>query len=265
MYHTGLFIQGVSPIHRLDPRAKLAAAIALSIMILSVKPPLVVLIGLSLIGVIMVSRIRFQVIGQAVKPLLFFAGLIFFTHAFFSEGEALAVINLPYLNISVSRSGMAEGGLVVFRFLCLIVAAVILTMTTTPARMIASIKFVLRPLKVLHVPVDDIAVMMMVAMRLMPVLLMEKERVETAQKARGYDLRGATVAIRLKTFISLTQTVLLGVFRRADELAAAMEARGYNRGERTTFVELKMQQTDYFVFALLFMASVILTGLNTYL
>ncbi|MBN1381373.1 MAG: energy-coupling factor transporter transmembrane protein EcfT [Deltaproteobacteria bacterium] len=264
MYHTGLFINGNSTIHRLDPRVKLAAAVILSVMILGVKAPTVILLGLALLGAVLAGRISFRIIGQAVKPLLFFAGLIFFTHAFFSEGEALALITLPYLKISVSRTGIAEGGLVVFRFLCLTVAAVVLTMTTTPARTIAAIKFFLRPLKTLRVPVDDIAVMMMVAMRLMPVLLMEKDRIETAQKARGYDLRGSTTAVRLKAFISLIKTVLLGVFRRADELAAAMEARSYNRGERTTFIELKMRSIDYITLAILFITGGIMTGLNTH-
>jgi len=264
MYHTGSFINGTSPIHRMDPRVKLSAAVAASVMILSIKTPAVILIGLTMIGIVLAGRIPLRAIAQAVKPLLFFACLIFFTHAFFSEGEALAVLNLPYLNITVSRSGLAEGGLVVLRFLCLIVAAVILTMTTTPARMIAAIKFFLRPLKVLRVPVDDIAVMMMLAMRLMPLLLMEKERIETAQKARGYDLRGAAMAVRLKAFMALTKTVLLGVFRRADELASAMEARSYSRGKRTTFVELKMRSADYISLTILFIACGVLIGLNAY-
>jgi energy-coupling factor transport system permease protein len=235
------------------------------VMILGVKPLVVMLIGLALIGAVFAARISLRVISQAVRPLLFFAGLIFFTHAFFTEGQALAVLNLPYLNISVSRSGMAEGGLVVLRFLCLIVAAVLLTMTTTPARMIAAIRFFLRPLKVLHVPVDDIAVMMMVAMRLMPILLMEKERIETAQKARGFDLRGARPSVRLKAFIALTKTILIGVFRRADELAAAMEARAYSRGERTSHVELTMHSSDYAAFASLSVLLTALFTLNAYL
>jgi energy-coupling factor transport system permease protein len=264
MYHTGLFINDVSLIHRMDPRVKLAAVVILSVMILSFKPLAAILISLALIGAAYAGHIHFRIIGQAVKPLLFFVGLIFFTHAFFSEGEAIALINFPYLNISLSRSGMEEGGLVALRFLCLIVAAVILTMTTTPAQMIASIKYFLRPLERLRVPADDIAVMMMLAMRLLPVLLLEKERVETAQKARGYDLHGATMTIRLKAFISLTKMVMLGVFRRADDLASAMEARCYTRGKRTAFTQLTMRASDYTALAILIITGGVLISLNTY-
>ncbi|MBN1664128.1 MAG: energy-coupling factor transporter transmembrane protein EcfT [Deltaproteobacteria bacterium] len=265
MYHTGFYLNGTSPIHRLDPRVKLAAVIVLSMVILCVKPPIVILVAAVCLCIVFAGSIPLRIIGQAVKPLIIFVGLIFFTHAFFSEGEAIALVNLPYLNISLSRNGMEEGGLVALRFLCLIVAAVILTTTTTPSRMIAAIKYVLGPFKRLHVPVDDIAVMMMLAMRLLPLLLMEKERVETAQKTRGCDLQGKRLAVRLKAFIRLTSTILLGVFRRADELALAMEARCYNRGERTAFVELSMRKTDYGIAAVLIVAGGVLLGLNSFI
>jgi energy-coupling factor transporter transmembrane protein EcfT len=253
MYRTGNFVTGQSIIHRLDPRLKMAAVCLLSVMILAVHPAAVLVIALALSGAVLASRIRFRTIGQAVKPLLFFIGLIFFAHAF--SGESGARVAIPYAGISLSPSGMAEGCAVTLKFLCLITTAVILTMTTTPSRMIAAIKSILKPLKRMRLPVDDGAVMIMIALRLMPLLLAEKERVETAQKARGYDRRRASWINRFKAFLSLTTTVLLGVFRRADELAAAMEARGYDRGERTTFIELKMGTRDYAGFAILLLFS----------
>jgi energy-coupling factor transport system permease protein len=130
--------------------------------------------------------------------------------------------------------------------------------------MIAAVKYFLRPLKLLRVPVDDIAVMIMLALRLMPILLTEKERVETAQKARGYNLRRSGFIIRIKAFLSLTLTVLTGVFRRADELALAMEARNYQRGERTSLVELKLTSSDYLVLIFLGGGLVIFVALNSH-
>jgi energy-coupling factor transport system permease protein len=144
------------------------------------------------------------------------------------------------------------------------VAAILLTLTTAPSQMIAAIKYFLRPLKLLRVPVDDIAVMIMLALRLMPILLTEKERVEIAQKARGYNLRRSGTIIRIKAFLSLTLTVLTGVFRRADELALAMEARNYQRGERTSLVELKLTSSDYLVLIFFCFSLVIFVALNSH-
>src|SRR4030066_2565677 len=207
MYHTGVFIKGQSLIYNLDPRVKLAFIFFLSIIILWAKPLAVFLIGITLFFVALANSIKLRTIGQAVKPLLFFIGLIFAAHVLFSEGEAFFII--PYLRVSFSLSGVQEGFIVVWRFLCLIVAAVLLTMTTAPSQIIASIKFFLRPLKFLRVPVDDSAVMIMLALRLMPVLIAEKEKIETAQKARGYDSRASGFIIRIKTFLSLVLSVLL--------------------------------------------------------
>ena len=262
MYHTGSFIKGQSLLYNIDPRIKLATTICLSVFILWVKPPISFVIGIALFCVALLNGIRLRTIGQAIKPLLFFIVLIFLVHLLFNEGEAL--FNIPYIGISISYTGLQQGFFVVWRFLCLIVAAILLTLTTTPSQMIAAIKYFLRPLKLLRVPVDDIAVMIMLALRLMPILLTEKERVEIAQKARGYNLRRSGTIIRIKAFLSLTLTVLTGVFRRADELALAMEARNYQRGERTSLVELKLTSSDYLVLIFLGGGLVIFVALNSH-
>ena len=208
------------------------------------------------------NGISLRTIGQALKPLLFFIVLIFLVHALFNEGEAL--VSIPFFGLSLSYAGLQQGFFVVWRFLCLIIAAVLLTLTTAPSQMIAAIKYFLSPLKLLRVPVDDIAVMIMLALRLMPILLTEKERVELAQKARSYNLRQSVFIIRIKAFLSLTLTVLTGVFRRADELALAMEARNYQRGERTCLVELKLTSSDYLVLIFLGFFLVIFVALNSH-
>ncbi len=228
MYHTGSFIKGQSLIYNLDPRIKLAATICLSVFILWVKPLIAFVIGIALFCAVLANGIHLRTIGQALKPLLFFIVLIFLAHALFNEGEAL--VSIPHFGLSLSYTGLQQGFFVVWRFFCLIVAAVLLTLTTTPSQMIAAIKYFLRPLKILHVPVDDIAVMIMLALRLMPILLTEKERVETAQKARGYNSRQSGLIMRIKAFLSLASTVLSGVFQRADELALAMEAKELSAG-----------------------------------
>lgn len=262
MYHTGSFIKGHSLLYNLDPRIKLAAAICLSVFILWVKPLTAFVTGSALLFAALVNGISLRTIGQAIKPLLFFIVLIFLIHAVFDEGEAM--ITIPFLGFSLSYAGLQQGFFVVWRFLCLIIAAVLLTLTTAPSQMIVAIKYFLKPLKLLRVPVDDIAVMIMLALRLMPILLTEKERIETAQKARGYNSRRSGTVIRIKAFLSLTLTVLLGVFRRADELALAMEARNYQRGERTAFVKLELNSSDYLVLIFLWVFFVIFVALNSH-
>ena len=204
---------------------------------------------------------RWRTIGQAIKPLLFFIVLIFLVHALFNEGEAL--VSFPFFGISLSYAGLQQGFFVVWRFLCLIIAAVLLTMTTSPSQMIAAIKFFLKPLKLLRVPVDDVAVMIMLALRLMPVMLAQKERIEIAQKARGYNLYMSGFIMRIKAFLSLISNIMFGVFRRADELALAMDARNYRRGERSSFVELKLTSSDYLVIIILGILLVVFTFLNS--
>ena len=262
MYHTGSFVKGQSLLYNLDPRIKLASTICLSVFILGVKPLTAFVTGIALFCTALASGISLRTIGQAIKPLLFFIVLIFLVHVLFDEDRSM--IKIPFCGLSLSAAGLQQGFFVVWRFLCLIIAAILMTLTTTPSQMIVAIKYFLKPLKKLRAPVDDIAVMIMLALRLMPILLSEKEKIETAQKARGYNLRRSGIVIRTKAFLSLTLTVLLSVFRRADELAMAMEARNYQRGERTSLVELKFTLSDYLVLIFLGVYLVIFVALNSH-
>lgn len=246
MYHTGSFIKGRSLIYRLDPRVKLAFIVFLSIFILRTGPTSVLTTGLALFCVALISGIKLRTICQSLKPLLYFIVLIFLVHVLFDEGAGTSMFG-----VSVPLAGLQKGFFVIWRFLCLIVAAVLLTMTTTPSQMIAALRYFLRPLKFVRVPVDDIAVMMLLALRLLPVMLAQKERIETAQQARSYHLYQSGMVMRVKAFLSLTSGIMLGVFKRADELAMAMDARNYQRGERSSFIELKMTSADYLVIILL--------------
>jgi len=261
MYHTGSYIAGTSFLHHIDPRIKLASVVGLSIIILAVKPLPSMFIGLVLFLLVFICGISLKTIGQALKPLIFFIVLIFLAHALFTtEGDSLFMV--PYVGLSLSRAGLVQGFFVSWRFLCLIVAAVLLTMTTQPSGMIAAVKFFLRPLKLLRVPVDNIAVMIMLALRLMPVLLEEKDRIEIARIARGYNVRRLSFTLHIRAFLSLATRILLSVFKRADELAAAMEARNYQLAPRTSFVELRLTTADFIVLFFLGIFIIIFIALN---
>jgi energy-coupling factor transport system permease protein len=257
MYRAGTFIAGKSFIYKLDPRVKLAFIIILSIFILWSLPIQVYFLGAGLLVVALASGISIRTIAQSVKPLLIFIILIFLAHALFGNNNSSFA--------GISTSGVHEGFIVVFRFLCLIAAAVLLTMTTAPSVLIAAVKYFLRPLKYLRVPVDDIAVMIMLALRLMPIMLLQKERIENAQKARCYDAKNAGLIARVKSFLSLILAVLLGIFRRADELALAMEARGYARAERTSATTMKITPLDHAAIIIFVVAAIIFMALKFYL
>ncbi|HDQ04934.1 MAG TPA: energy-coupling factor transporter transmembrane protein EcfT [Deltaproteobacteria bacterium] len=257
MYRTGTFIAGQSFIYKLDARLKLAAVVILSIFILWSKPLTVFCIGIGLLGIVLAANITLRTLVQAIKPLLIFIILIFLAHALFSGS------NSSFAGFSIS--GAHEGFIVVLRFLCLIAAAVLLTMTTAPSALIAAVKYFLRPLKYLRLPVDDIAIMIMLALRMMPFLLWQKDKIEKAQSARAYDRHRSSLRRRAQAFLSLVMAVLLGVFRRADDIALAMEARNYTRGERSSAIVLELKPADYraaFAFVVLLL---ILMALNYYL
>jgi energy-coupling factor transport system permease protein len=262
MYYTGSFIKGQSLLHNLDPRLKLAVTVCLSVFILWVKPPVVFVIGIVLFCAAAASGLSLRTIGEAMKPLLFFIMLIFLVHILFNEGEDWN--KFPSFGLLLPCAGLRQGFFVVWRFLCLIVAAVLLTMTTAPSQMIAALKYFLRPLKCLRVPVDDIAIMIMLALRLMPILLAEKQRLEIAQKARGYNLCRSGFFTRIKAFLSLILNILLGAIRHADELALAMDARNYQRGTRTSWVELKITRPDYLFLIFFGVLIVIFVALNSH-
>jgi energy-coupling factor transporter transmembrane protein EcfT len=260
MYLTGSYITGTTIVYRLDPRIKLATVIVLSIVILAAKPMPLFFLGLILFFLAFFNNINLRAIGQAFKPLLFFIVLIFLVHALFTGGESY--LSIPYLGLSLSRTGLTTGFLVTWQFLCLIWTAVLLTMTTQPAQIIAAIKYYLHPLKLLHVPVDVLAVMIMLALRMMPVLLAEKERIEIARRARGYNWKKSGFSLRIKVFLSLTAAVLIGVFRKTDELAVAMEARNFSFSTRSSFVELRMTSADFIAIILLSILALIFMALN---
>jgi energy-coupling factor transport system permease protein len=264
MYHTGSFIKGQSLLNNLDPRVKVAAAVGLSVFILWVKSMTLFATGIALLFIALANGISLRTLWFALKPLLFFIGLIFLVHIFFNENKNEIAGANYFFGLSPSIGGLKQGFFVVWQFLSLIVAAGLLTMTTAPSQIITAIKYFLKPLKIFRAPVDDIAIMIMLALRLMPILLMEKERIENAQKARGFDPHRSGFVVGIKSFLSLTSKVLISVFRRADELALAMESRNYQRGERTSFVELKFTFFDYLVVIFLVFSLIIFVALNSY-
>lgn len=243
MIHIGQYIAGDSFTHRLDPRVKTVSAIILSILIFRATWFDVYLISLFLFMVLGLSRLKAAPIFNAIKPMTFFAGLLFLLHLLFTDGTALFA--LPPLHLKITHEGLFRGAFVVWQFAALVLCGAILTMTTPPSEMISGLEKLLHPLKYVGIPTQDIAVMVSLALRFVPTLLEEFDRIRLAQTARGADVRTGALTQRVTAAASMTLPLMISALRRADELAEAMESRGYHRGPRTTLRVLRVRGTDY--------------------
>jgi len=243
MIHIGQYIAGDSFTHRLDPRVKTVWTIILSILIFRATWFDVYLISLFLLMVLGLSRLKAAPIFDAIKPLTFFAGLLFLLHLLFTDGTAL--LALPALHLKITHEGMFRGAFVAWQFVALVLCGAILTMTTPPSEMISGLEKLLHPLKYLGIPTQDIAVMVSMALRFVPTLLEEFDRIRLAQTSRGADVKTGTLTQRVKTAASMSLPLMVSALRRADELADAMESRGYHSGPRTTLRVLQVSGLDY--------------------
>jgi energy-coupling factor transporter transmembrane protein EcfT len=242
MIRLGQYLPGDTVVHRLDPRVKILSVVALSMIIFASTPVEILLISVFLIAVIRATRMTpLQALG-ALRPVAVFMAMIFLVHLFFTEGRP--ILTLTPLPVRITQEGLARGIYVTWQFAGLVLGAAVLTMTTPPSDLVAGIERLLRPLSRVGIPSQDLAVMIAMALRFMPMLLEEYDRLRTAQMARGADFTTGSLALRTRAVAALAVPLLLSAFRRADELAVAMEARGYRRGPRTTLRELALSRRD---------------------
>lgn len=240
MYALGQYIPAESLIHRLDPRVKILSLLIVSAAMLRAEGREAVFLTLLILGVFSLCGLSPRRLVQALRPVAPVLVLLFLMHALFGDGEPL----LPLLP-AVTGEGLRQGGLVAWQFASLVAAGAILTMTTSPSGLVSGIERLLRPLRFLRISSHDIAVMVSVALRFVPVLFEELERMKEAQAARGADFGSGGPVRRLRRTAALVIPLVLSAFRRADELALAMEGRGYHRGPRTYLRELKFTRADY--------------------
>lgn len=238
--YLGQYVPGDSPVHRLDPRVKIVAALLLSIVILNTGALESLAVTAFLMAGTALAGLSGGRIAAALRPLAWFFAALFFLHLFFTEGRPIVAV-LP----AVTWEGLWRGTAVTWQFAALVVSAAILTMTTDPSGLVGGFERLLRPFNRIGVPSHDIAVMVSVALRFVPTLLEEAERMKEAQVARGADFGDGGPVRRLRKMASLVIPLILCTFRRADELALAMEGRGYHRGPRTYLHELRFSRADY--------------------
>ncbi|MBW2028160.1 MAG: energy-coupling factor transporter transmembrane protein EcfT [Deltaproteobacteria bacterium] len=249
LFKMGHYIAADSPVHGLDPRVKIGAVILLSIMILRGSALSLSMITLCLLAIILLSNLSFRRVVRAMRPILFFLALLFGVHLFFTPGRALPPF--PIWHVTITEEGLFKGLLVSWQFALLLLNGSLLTMTTPPSELVCGIERALRPLKIFKIPSHDIALMISVALRFVPTILDEVERMKEAQMARGACFNGGTLLERARANLVLLVPLMIRTLHRADNLVTAMESRGYERGRRTYLRELRLRSQDYTAIALM--------------
>ena len=239
----GQYVADDSIIHGLDPRVKIASVVGLSVVVLSGGIRTEAFISAFLIALIPVSGFALGQVLKTLRPMVFFLGLLFLLHLFFTEGEAIPPF--PLWHVSITYEGLSQGAVISWRFGLLLMAASLLTMTTAPSELVSGLERILRPLKIIRLPSHDVAIMISIALRFLPTFLLELERIKEAQMARGANFKTGTLIQKTKAFRALVMPLIFNTLRRADELATAMEGRAYRRGPRTYIKELRMTRSDY--------------------
>lgn len=245
----GQYFPGTSPVHLLDPRTKLILLVVYIVALFTADWWVsygVVFVFLAM--AIAVSQIPLKSILSGMKPLaliLLFTGIL---NIFFTPGEVELV---SFWQIHVYLEGVIRALFMVMRILMLIAGTFLLTYTTSPISLTDGLESLLGPLKKIHFPVHELSMMMCIAMRFIPTLIEETDKIMSAQKARGADFENGKLLDRVKALVPILVPLFISAFRRADELATAMECRCYQGGDgRTKMKLLRYKLRDVKTFAL---------------
>ena len=227
----GQFFPGSTPIHKLDPRTKLVLVIVYIVALFLAKWFVsYVVVAAFLAMVIAMSRIRLKVVLKNLKPLLFIILLTAVLNLFYGQGEPIA----QFWIFKITKSGLENAIFMVLRISLLVAGTFMLTYTTSPISLTDGLESLLSPLKKLHAPVHELSMMMSIALRFIPTLIEETDKIMSAQKARGADFESGNLLSRAKAMVPILVPLFISAFRRADELATAMECRCYHGGEGRT-------------------------------
>ena len=238
----GQFFPGESAVHRVDPRVKIVLVIALIVtLFLGAGPLSYALIFAYIAAVIRISGIPAKMVVRGLKPILFIMVFTGVLNVFYTPGDP--IFEFGFLH--PTWQGVRIAILMVIRIMLLIIGTSMLTYTTSPIQLTDGIESLLGPLKKLHAPVHELAMMMSIALRFIPTLIEETDKIMAAQKARGADFESGSLLQRARALVPILVPLFISAFRRADELATAMECRLY-RGDvgRTRMRQLKLTRLD---------------------
>ncbi len=240
----GQYMARDSIIHALDARIKIIITAILIIALFTIDTfSGFGFFSIFILIVIFLSKISFLKVIKGLKPILFLIILTLFIHIFLTKGGDIL---WSWRFISIESEGVYTGFFMVSRIFILILFTSLLTLTTSPLQLTDGIEYILTPLKRFGVPASELSMMMTIALRFIPTLLEEAEKIMKAQQARGADFESGNLIQRAKSLVPLLVPLFISAFRRADDLALAMESRCYRGGEgRTRLHELEYRYYDF--------------------
>ena len=254
----GQYVAGDSVIHKLDPRTKIAMMILYIAMTFLVKDIWFLTIPfVYLVLELVLSGISLRYILNSLKPIRFLLVLMFLLNLFFTKGETVW-LDLRFWQLT--GEAVLQSFFLSIRIVLLVAGASMLTLTTSPIALTDGLEKLLTPLKIFHFPAHELAMMMTIALRFVPTLMDESEKIRNAQMSRGADFESGNVFKRVKSMIPILIPLFVSSFRKADDLAIAMESRCYHGGDgRTRMHQLKFRKEDLFaiLITLLFVAALI--------
>ncbi|PAV27871.1 transporter [Virgibacillus profundi] len=245
----GQYVPGQSLVHKLDPRTKITI-IFFFVFIVFFANNLVsyTLLTVFALASMFISRVPIRFILKGLTPVWFLIVFTFILHLFVTK-EGTLIFDLYIFEFYTG--GVIQGFAISMRFFLLILMTSLLTLTTTPIEITDAIEDMLHPLKKVKFPVHELALMMSISLRFIPTLMQETEKISRAQASRGVDFKTGPIKERAKAVVPLLVPLFVSAFKRAEELAMAMEARGYQGGEgRTKLRELKIEKRDILIYVL---------------
>lgn len=259
----GQYVPGTSVIHRLDPRAKLIAVLIYVVIIFLANNVLTyAALAVFTISAVGLSGVAPRFLYKGLRPILWIIGLTFLLHILIThEGEIL----FQWGWLHIYEGGVVRGLFIALRIFFLIMITTLLTLTTTPIDITDGMETLMAPLKRVRMPVHEFALMISISLRFIPTLMEETDKIMKAQMARGTDFTSGPLRERVKAIIPLLVPLFISAFRRAEDLALAMEARGYRGGEgRTKLRVLAWRMGDTVLMLLLAVLTAVLLWLRTW-
>lgn len=244
----GQYFPGSSFLHKMDPRMKIILLIAFIVFIfVSRNFVSLAIISLAVLAVILTSGVSLKMYFKSLKAIIFIVLITAGLNLFYGTGEPLWQWGV----FTITRTGINTAIFIAVRIVALVLISAVLTYTTSPTDLTDAIERLLKPLSVLHIPVHEIAMMMTIALRFIPTLLEETDKIMSAQKARGADFESGNALARINALIPILIPLFVSAFRRAFDLAMAMESRCYHGGDgRTRMKVLKFTKYDYIALGL---------------
>jgi energy-coupling factor transport system permease protein len=262
----GKYIPGSSFIHKLDPRNKILIMILLMVAIFwdvgTLRFPLYIVLSIFIYVLLRISGISIKTIFKSLKPMMFMMIFLFIINMFVYQ-EGYILFTIPFLNFTLYLESITQTLFIIIRLALMLAVTTILTTTTKPLDMTYGLEWYMSPLKVIRFPAHEIAMTISIALRFIPTILEETERIIKAQKSRGVDLEEGKLKEKIGAIISLLIPLLISSFQRSEELSDAMEARGYNpSAKRTRYRVLKFKLSDLFaaLITVILLTLVILLG-----